>query len=542
MTGQDSASVQFGSVPLRNAGLGGVLALCLIAPLHFFETFPNGWDQAEYAWCVKDGFLPHSAYVLYFFAGRLFALGLPPAIALSTLSMVSGFVALALLHALLHRFRAPASAALAATLLLGISSVFVRQVSTQEVYAFELAWLLACAVVLAGESRFRIELSAVLYGCAVAAHNASGFALPALLVLLLVPGGQGEWGRARAAALWLGIGGLVVGVAYAITAALLPAAPGQRIAETLVYLRGISPGLRLGALLESGFLSDSASALAHRLTSSGVGITRGPMATGPIGLGIVHWVVGAFGLFVLGRQTPRIAFFLGLWLLPYLTYELLLGTSLDYGAYLVFVLPPVCAGCGYAVAEIELRMPAKSPLVLVLGLLGVLVLSATPAMQLAAHWGDTERDRERHESPTTLAAVFAASAVPADAVLIQSRLEPNANLLPFYSERRHISRIGRTLSLFTDRDPYTPMKGTAYEMLTTQRLAALVRAGTPVIAFEENPLRGANVGVLTASRFRWVPAGRADLSAGASALGLADARHREIAGRFLPMFRAELSR
>jgi hypothetical protein len=184
-------------VPLRNAGLGGVLALCLIAPLHFFETFPNGWDQAEYAWCVKDGFLPHSAYVLYFFAGRLFALGLPPAIALSTLSMVSGFAALALFHALLQRFRAPASAALAATLLLGISSVFVRQVSTQEVYAFELAWLLACAVVLAGESRFRIELSAVLYGCAVAAHNASGFALPALLVLLLVPGGQGEWGRAR---------------------------------------------------------------------------------------------------------------------------------------------------------------------------------------------------------------------------------------------------------------------------------------------------------------------------------------------------------
>ena len=87
MTGQDAASVQFGSVPLRNAGLGGVLALCLIAPLHFFETFPNGWDQAEYAWCVKDGFLPHSAYILYFFAGRLFALVLPPAIALSALSI-----------------------------------------------------------------------------------------------------------------------------------------------------------------------------------------------------------------------------------------------------------------------------------------------------------------------------------------------------------------------------------------------------------------------------------------------------------------------
>ena len=30
-----------------------ILAFCLPAPVHFFESFPNGWDQAEYVWCVK---------------------------------------------------------------------------------------------------------------------------------------------------------------------------------------------------------------------------------------------------------------------------------------------------------------------------------------------------------------------------------------------------------------------------------------------------------------------------------------------------------
>lgn len=529
-----------------------LLALCLAAPLHFFETFPNGWDQTEYAWCVKEGLLPHSPYVLFLFLGRLLALVLPPAVALSSLSLVSGLVALVLLHQLVvylddtgdtEPTRHPRMAALAAALLLGASTVFVRHVATQEVYALQLCLLLACATVLASESRFRVGAGGVLYGCALAAHNASVFALPALLVLAARKGaGRDATVRARSVGIWLVGAGATLAVAYGVTAILLPAAPGERLAEVWLYLRGMPPGLHLAALLEPGFLAESAAGMATRLTAGEIDVTRGPLATGPVGLGFVHGIVAAAGLVWLGRRKPAAAAFLSLWALPFLLYELTLGWNLDYGIYLVFVLPPVCAACGIATgwlgASRRLRPKALSTAA---ALLMLALLLAPSATQLSRHWDDIARDRQRHDSPTTLAAVFAASALPENAVVVQPRSEWNANLLPFHAERRHVARIGTTLKLLRSRAPFTPMKPEAYDLLTTERLTELVRAGVPVIAFEPQPLRGANVGALDASRFVWRPVGNAELAIAAERLGLSERRRSQLAGRTVPMVRAELA-
>ena len=541
-----------------------VLALCAVAPLHFFETFPNGWDQTEYAWCIKAGFLPHSPYVLFVFLGRGLAWVFPPAVALSLLSFASSIGALVFLYlAVLHLTvthpsgdrpaGGPATvahvtdwaeaggaraAALVAVLLLGTSTVFVRHAGTQEVYAFQLCLVLACAAVLTSASPWRHALGGLIYGGALAAHNASWFVLPALLVLVVARPGGG--GRARAVAVWLGAAGATLAVAYGITGLLLPVEPGGRLRELLVYLRGMPPGLAPGTVLAPGFLAESAAGIGRRLVDGGIELTRGPLATGPVGLSVLHFAVAALGLARLVARGRALAgaLFLASWALPFLVYEWMLGWNLDYGTYLVFVLPPVCAACGCAVGWLGGlgRVPR-----LAVGAGVVLALVAPSGLQLRRHWDDTARDRRRHDSATTLAAVFAARALPEDAVVVQPRSEWNANLLPFHAERRHIARIGTQLKLFRSPARWTPMKPDAYTPLTTEALEQLLRAGIPVIAFEQEPLRGANPGVLDPSRFVWRPAGAADLAAGAAALGLPAAPLERFPQPFLEMYRAALA-
>ena len=69
-------------LPARPSVLLRALPIVLFAPfgVHYFETFANGWDQAEYVWCVKAGYLPHSPYVLFVFLGRVLHVFLAPAV------------------------------------------------------------------------------------------------------------------------------------------------------------------------------------------------------------------------------------------------------------------------------------------------------------------------------------------------------------------------------------------------------------------------------------------------------------------------------
>ena len=117
--------------------LCGIILLCLILSGHFFETFPNGWAQAEYAWAIDDNFLPHSPYFLYYLLGELFSIVFAAPVALTLLSLTSAIVALVTMALLCRNLNgaslASEVAALCAAALMGGAFLFVRQSATQEV-------------------------------------------------------------------------------------------------------------------------------------------------------------------------------------------------------------------------------------------------------------------------------------------------------------------------------------------------------------------------------------------------------------------------
>jgi hypothetical protein len=526
----------------RAAPLLGILALCLLLPLHFFETFPNGWDQAEYVWCVKDGYLPHSPYVLFILLGRLFHLVLPAASALSLLSLVSGLAAVACIYLTSVRLVmgsgsetswAARRVGSSAALLLGLSTVFVRQVTTQEAYALQLSLLLAAAAALSSGLRHRHAWGGLATGCALAAHNASIFLLPALAVLAVAR--KGESGTLRGFSLWLGCALLTLGLVYAIGLSGLPTESGHRTAAIVAYLRGMPPAFELASLADPGFVLGSATGLSVRILSEQVVMTRGPLATGPVGASWQHVIAALVGLLTLWKA-PRAAAFWTLWSLPFLVYELALGWNLDYGIYLVFVMPALCGLCAHAGGWAGAQRRPFGP---ILQLALVVVLLVPSATQIAHHWGDLESDRRRHDSAATLAAIWAARSLPENAVVIQSRGEWNANLLPLYAERQHVARTGSGLKLLRDRAPGTPMKPDAYELLSTEVLQELLRAGRPVFAFDQAPLAGGPAPhTLDPEQFRWKAAGLVDLESAASALGLEGEAWQRFEGRTLPVYQA----
>jgi hypothetical protein len=423
-------------------------------------------------------------------------------------------------------------------LLLGTSTVFVRHAATQEVYALQLCLVLAAAASSVSSLRHRVWLAGFACGCALAAHNASVFVVPALLVLVVARTEKTR--RLPTVATWLAAAAAPLVLLYAFIGWVLPPGDGPWLASVLGYLRGMPPSLEFGALAEPLHLANSARGIAERLLGDEIAVTRGPLATGPVGASALSFAAALVGLAVLGRRhrASSEALFWVLYPLPFLVYELALGWNLDYGTYLVFVMPPLCACSAHAVSWLS-QLPDRFRTPLHAGLLTALALPSM--LQIARHWDDVEADRRRHDSLATLAAVFAASALPGDAVVIQSRSEWNANLLPLYAARTHVARVGSTLRLLRSRDPWTPMKPDAYELLTTEQLAALVRAGRPVIAFEARPLEAANPGRLDAAQFDWRPFGAVDLASAATMLGLEGERSARFQGRSTPMYRAHLA-
>ena len=238
-----------------------------------------------------------------------------------------------------------------------------------------------------------------------------------------------------------------------------------------------------------------------------------PGATGPVGASVLTLLAAALGAALLARRKLATAVFWALWLGPFFVYELALGWNLDYGTYVVFLMPPLCVFAGEAATW---PRSLRRPWGLWLAAAAVVVLAAPSVMQLSRHWGDVETDRRRHDSPTTLAAIWAGVSLPVEAVVVQPRSEWNANLLPLHSGRRHVARSGAGLRLFQGAGRWTPMKPDAYVALTTTRLTELLETGSPVFAFESDPLRGSGSATLDPDRFRWAPFHAVDVGGGRS--------------------------
>jgi len=483
--------------------------------VHFFESFPNGWDQAEYAWCVQSGYLPHSPYIFFFLAGSFFHLFLDSAAALSFLSVLSGLLCIVLFYLIQLRLFSsgterkapvPSGRAMAASssILMGLSYVFIRQASTQEVYAFQTLLLLLSIFILLVRLEHGAIYSGVVYGCAVAAHSASLFLFPAMAyaVLAFAPSRlRSRDSRVRSLLIWFSAVGVTCGSFCLLIYLILPAA---HQAELLAYLRGISSSPPFESWSSGRFWTRSIRGLFVRLSSLSVPESRGPLATSPLGLSLFHLLAAGLGMVLCLRLETRQGVFWLLYLAPYTLYELLLGMNLDYGIYLPLVLPPLWSFTAFAVlATFKGRESCRLPsLSIALRSAVLLSLLAPSAFLIVRHWSDPERDAVAHYTPATLGAIWMSRNLPQDALVIQSSKEWNGNLLPYYSRRPHVLRNGPLL-LFVDRGKFTPMNRGSYQPLTTAFLRSVIASGRPVYAFEREPLGGRRLDLLDPGAFEW---------------------------------------
>ena len=451
---------------------------------------------------------------------------LPGATALSLLSTLGALGSLAAL-AWLVRKTAPGTAgateaawrASSAASLLAVSPIFVRHAGGQEVYALQLGAVLAAAVVAASRVPRKHALAGCAFGAALSVHNGSVFLAPAMAFLVAAPLGSAR-DRGRALAAWAVAAAAVVAIHYAVLAWLLPPpAPGAtRVGELLTYLRGLPPALDLAPLTDPRHTFEATGGVLARLTDAEIPVTRGPAATGTTGLSSFALAAAAVGLVLQARRSPAVAAFFALWATPFLVYEIALGWNLDYGVYLVFLLPPAVVLAAEAAWWPAARFGRAGAVATAV----VLVLLAVPAaLRLQAQWPEPGFDRLRHDSAATLAARWAAESLPADAVIVQPRSEWNANLLPLYAKRRHVARSGGGLKLFEDRGSGTPMRPDSYRLLDTKALRELLDAGVPVFAFEPDPLRESATPGLDPARFAWRRVAEIDLADRAKRFGAA---------------------
>jgi hypothetical protein len=502
-----------------------ILFLVLLPLLaHFFEDFPNGWDQAEYCCGVKYNLFPHSPYILFFLAGKLASLIWRPPVALALLSLLSGLAAAGLFYSILRRGEARREygsfAAVAGTFLFACSYLFIRQTTSQEVYAFHTVWLLA-AVWAAWRPHRRAALyGGVAAGLALAAHSATVFVLPALAYAWWINGAHRRW---RALATGLAALAVTAGLTALIIYQLLPPQPdADRWRAAGHYLRGLSPLAPVAPRdltqaetyrNSAALLWQSAARMYLRLVDLNIPHTRPAIATGPLGLSPWHLAAAALGAaLALIRRRPWAVF----WLLyggVYAAYEAVKSNP-DVGAYLPFVLPPLIAFLLVAVSEASagcLRcLKGPGPAGTGRASVGILVAASclafsAPSLRLvAAHWRDVADDRRLHYSATVCAAMWIAEHRPADTVVVLSRREWNPNVIPYYLRRpRYVMLLGREWLLFRNRGAFTPMNLNSFTPLTTAQLTEWIADGVAVYAFESNPFKDQDDDRLDPRRFRW---------------------------------------
>ena len=515
-------------------GLLVILVAVTLVGAHFVDDFPNGWDPTEYAWCVRDGRLPHSPYIAHFLAARLLAIVFDPPLALSLLSLLAGLAALLALYGIRLREGAGGEVALCATTIMAASHVFIRQSTTQEVYALQCAGMLASVLIVQCRFRFSVLLCAFVFGTTVAVHQGALFIAPALLYRHL----QDRDGPRAVAFAW-GVG-IVVLAWIGVIGWLFPfRSEATRIQELVAYLSSIAP--HIGSVAPSD-LARSGAELLHRLTSSGIPMTRGPTATGPTGLNGITLAVALLGAGMsLTRNRPLALFWL-LYAAPFFCYELAVGVGVDWGVYLPFAVPPVAVFATEAISRAcefaQQHFPRVGPLVRALPSLATLVLIAPSLWLLASHWDDPHKDELDHYRPHTLAALWIAQHAPADTITISPRAEPNANLLPYYGRRTPLVLAkGRYPMVLEDRGPYTPMNLRSYARVTTRELTRWLGEGQTVLAFEIDPFASVPLDVVDSERFRWEPAGVADTASALADLSLDETLRSRLETPPIPLYR-----
>lgn len=538
-----------------------LLILVVLTPvlLNYFESFPNGWDQTEYAACVQYDFLPHSPYIGHFLMGKVFNVFLDPAVALSAISLLSGLASLVLLYFLnlgLLKRCCPTQTRdrlntrvllLLPVILLGFSYPFIRQSTTQELYVFQTMLLLLSLNLLFIKSRARWILSGFVYGYAISTHNASILVLPAMIYILKLASEE-RWGRALFS--WLSAAASAAVVFYGVLYLLLPLGEDSgSLNRYLHYLLGIHPGISLEQLSAPAFWSESLTGFYSRLMNDSLIHSRQPVAVSPLCLSIPHLLLAAVGLVVSWRQRRRFSIFWLLYLTPYMAFEILLGKNLDYGLYIPFLLVPLFTFISIPLMFINRRDGSHySPkLLLPIYLMITILLLAPSTAFIRSHWNDARDDAINHFSPTTLAAKWMSNNLPGNAVVIQSSWEWNALTLPYYANRRSIlwklqPEAMRAYGILKDRVKYMPLNETSFEVLSTETLKRLTLHKIPVYAFEADPFRFSDPEMIDRAAFQFERWTEVDLKPLLDGLPLPASAKEELQGQRAKLFRMSLAK
>lgn len=441
--------------------------------LHFYAFTADG---CEYVSALRDGYLPHSPYVLYYWIGWLLHHFLPADIALSLLSLSAGLALPLLLGWLVSRMTGSRLASLSAATIYSISPVCVAGAGFVEVYPLQTALLLV-TLALAAKGGARAALAASLvYGAAIATHTGSLFAFPAFLYLVLRAIRQNSRQASIGSIRWrlpVAAGALVLLVpalaAGWLALLFLKSSPSDPWREWLVYLRGIAPSPAItfselvalpAAMVRTSF---------HMLDST----------TG------WRFIPGILLVMAVSACWRRHRTSLLLWLgfsAPYVIYESLLGEALDRGVYTVFIAPAVAGTLACGVEALFATPGVRSSRTLGLTCTAIIALLLVGPFVKSYDRGVGVLSRKEFFRQDLLqSARWMAQNLPRDSYLVLAPALENRRWLACYSRLRGMTYRRGAYRRFIG-SAWSPLNARSFAPLSGSDLRLILEKGTAVMS------------------------------------------------------------
>ena len=452
---------------------------------HFTPLALIGSDGSEYVYCVQQGVLPHSPYVLHYWVGWLLNLVVPLDWGYSALTMVSSLVAIPLFGLAIETLGSSRPAGWISALVLAVTPVSIRFAGFQEVYAFQFLWL--CLAWWGGICRKSGLLCGIGMGAAFATHSGTLFAIPATLLLF-----RQAWTKEAAdrpdepvAQPWSPWIQTFVGFAVPVGLATmwllyiwLRYHGLGKMGLLFYFLRGAAPSPRIGMLFGHGALTYWGEQILRTWRD-----VSSHEVTGPVLLSM-----GAISLLLLPFKK---SFPWWLLCLPYLLYEIAMGYSLDEGIYLIFIAPAIAAALGTNLAFLAANL--RSPFAWLRGsasAAGVLAaLLSLPAYQKTAEYRNLLPWIQRH-SATMALCNWVRENTPPDTLVIQPvDWDPTGLSSTLYSGRTPLFNDGEILLAEPWKPLFTHPVFKHVRSITTNDFEEWIGKERPLVCFDADPFR-----------------------------------------------------
>lgn len=454
-----------------------LFALFLRLP-HFTPLALIGSDGSEYVYCVEEGYFPHSPYILHMAAGFVIDLFVSLDWGYSALSMAASLLSILLLGGVVHALTGSFWAGWFAALIHAVTPVSIRFAGFQEVYAYQLFWIvLGWFLLLRKKSHL---WGGVAIGAAFATHTGTVFALPTTLLLLLFS----LEGRGLSKPTFAALGRFAAGIVIPVAAAfgwlgwIWITKSGQPLSLLPVYIRGAAPSPNLGLL----FGPDGVDYLEEQILRT----WRDLSDIEVIGPALLIGGFLSFLLVGLRRSLP--------WLLlslPYLAYEIAMGYALDPGIFLVFVAPTVAVGMGCLAASFIRGTQEGWGLLPLIPLLAVLLGGGFTLAQFQR----TAEVRNllpwlQNESSTMALSRFVRDHSPEDTLLIQPvDWDPTGLASTLYSRRTPLFNDGEILLLEPWKPLFTHPIFNHVRSVKTEDFDRWLDEERPILCFDPDPFR-----------------------------------------------------